>query len=176
MSTFIEQARAYAENHQKPITLYTHVVGIPLIFFGLMIFLGFFQLVVPRVLYTTLAEIGTILLLIYYIKLSWRLGLMAAPFIIFLLWLSHFVSSAGPTRFAIWTFLIVTVVGWALQLLGHVLEGRGPAFQTNYRLALAAPLFLIVELCFRAGYLSSLKQQIHPDFTGIPPVRQDDVL
>src|SRR5262249_16066333 len=152
------------------------MLGIPLIFFGLMIFLGFFQLIVPRVLYTTLAEIGTILLLIYYVKLNWRLGLMVAPFFIFLLWLSHFISSAGPTRFAVWVCLIVTVTGWALQFLGHLLEGKGPAFMGNYKLALTAPLFVILELCFKAGYMLSLKEQIHPDFADIPPVKQDDVL
>lgn len=179
MNTFIEQAQFYTQYHQKNATFYTHLVGIPLIFFGMMIFLGFFQLLVPGVFSTTLAEIGTVILLAYYIKLNWRLGLMLVPFFILLLWISHLIAFAGPTRFALWSFIIVSLVGWGLQLVGHLIEGRRPAFMDNPRQALIAPLFLMAKICFRAGYMQNLKDQIYgqaAETAEIPPIKQDDVL
>ena len=42
MDTFIRQAQLYATYHQKPLTRYTHFVGVPLIIFSTMIFLASF--------------------------------------------------------------------------------------------------------------------------------------
>ncbi|MDP1601806.1 MAG: DUF962 domain-containing protein [Legionella sp.] len=161
MKTFIEQAHFYAEYHQKKETLYTHLIGIPLIILSLMIFLGFFQLIVPGVIATTLASIGTLVLFIYYLRLNWQLALLFAPILVLLLWISSLVSYAGPTAFALWTFIIVFILGWGLQFVGHMIEGRKPALIDNATHALVAPLFLTAEVCFMLGRMQTLKEQVH---------------
>lgn len=172
MKEFIGQARMYAYYHQKKETFYTHLAGVPLIIFGLMIFLGFFQLIVPGVLKTTLANIATLILLGYYFLLNWKLALFASPLLFMLLWISHLISYAGPTSFALWFLVAVLIIGVLLQAVGHIIEGRKPAFMDNFTQAYIAPLFLVAEICFMAGIMSTLKNQIHesaPSADIIPP-------
>ncbi|KTC84919.1 DUF962 domain-containing protein [Legionella brunensis] len=169
MKSFIEQAQFYAEYHQKPITFYTHLIGVPLIIFSLMLFLGFFHLIVPGVLDTNFASIGTVIVLIYYFLLNWRLALILTPIFICLLWIANLISWAGPTSGALWTFVIIFILGWILQLAGHYIEGKRPALVDNFWQALVAPLYLTAELFFRAGRMKNLKTQIHGG--EIPPAQ-----
>ncbi|CEK09150.1 Mpo1 family 2-hydroxy fatty acid dioxygenase [Legionella hackeliae] len=168
MKSFIEQAQFYAEYHQKPITLYTHLVGVPLIIFSLMIFLGFFHLIVPGVMDTTLAEIATVILLIYYFLLNWRLALVLTPILFFLLWIAHLISWAGPTSFALWMFIVTFISGWVLQLGGHYIEGKRPALVDNVWQALIAPLYLTAEIFFKYGRMKKLETAIHGEPTPVP--------
>lgn len=161
MKSFIEHARFYAQYHQKSETFYTHVVGIPLILFALMIFLGFIHLVVPGVMDTSFAFLATFALWIYYLRLNWRLGLLILPMLIILLWLSGLISDAGPTAGAVWVFIIAFALGWALQLIGHMIEGQRPAFMDNLWQMVIAPLYVVAELCFRFGYMKTLQSEIH---------------
>ncbi|WED42902.1 DUF962 domain-containing protein [Legionella cardiaca] len=170
MKSFVEQAQFYAKYHQKPITLYTHLAGVPLIIFSLMIFLGFFHLIVPGLLDTTFASIATVVLLIYYFLLNWRLALVLTPILICLLWIAEAISWAGPTRGALWTFIITFILGWALQLAGHYIEGKRPALMDNFWQALIAPLYITAELFFKGGRMQTLKNQIHGEDV-VPPAK-----
>lgn len=161
MKSFIEQAQFYAAYHQKPSTRYTHLIGVPLIIFSLMVLFGFLHLIIPGVMDTTLASLATLALVIYYIYLNWRLGLVLIPIFIVLLWLASLVSYKGPTHTALWIFVLTFVLGWALQLIGHLIEGRRPALMDNFWQALIAPLFLTAELFFMAGRMNDLKEQIY---------------
>jgi uncharacterized membrane protein YGL010W len=180
MKSFIEQAHFYSEYHQKPATLYTHLVGVPLIIFSLMIFLGFFHLIVPGVFDTRLSDIATIIILVYYIFLNWRLGLVLVPVFISLLWIADIISWAGPTRGALWTFVILFILGWVLQFAGHLIEGKRPALIYNFWQALLAPMYLTAEIFFKAGRMEKLKTEIHGE-PSIPmsdrptPVKPDDI-
>lgn len=161
MIPFIEQARFYAQYHQSKATLYTHLAGVPLILFGLMVLLGFVQVIIPGVLSTSLAYIATIALFVYYFRLNWRLSLCLLPVFALMLWIAAMVSHAGPTRFALWVFFITFVLGWILQLTGHLIEGKKPAFMDSITQAMVAPLFLTAELCFMLGRMRSLHDDMH---------------
>lgn len=161
MKSFIEQAQFYAAYHQKPITRYTHLVGVPLIVFSLMVLFGFLHLIIPGVMDTTLAGIATVALLVYYFYLNWRLALVITPIFIVLLWLANLVSHAGPTHSALWIFAFTFVLGWILQLVGHLIEGKRPALLDNFWQSLISPLFLTAELFFIAGRMHGLKEEIY---------------
>lgn len=163
MKTFIEQARLYAEYHQNRITFYTHLAGVPLIVFSLIILLGFLHLVIPGVMDTTLASWATFALWIYYLRLNWRLGLLILPILALLLWFGSMISYAGPTSTALSIFITLFIVGWIFQLIGHLFEGRRPAFMDNLSQLLIAPLYLTAELCFMAGRMQPLEAALHDD-------------
>lgn len=160
MNTFIKQAQLYATYHQKPLTRYTHFVGVPLIIFSTMIFFGFIHLVVPGVLNITLAGIATLVLLGYYYYLNWRLALALTVILLILLGIAHLVSRHGPNSTSLWIFFITFILGWALQLVGHFIEGNRPAFMDNLWQAICAPMFLTAEIFFLMGYLHPLKMEI----------------
>lgn len=166
MKSFIEQAQQYSTYHQNIKTRYTHFAGVPLIVLSLMILLGFIKIIVPGVFVSNLAWFATIGILIYYFLLNWQLALALTPIMLFLLWIANWFSADGPTTLGVWSFIITFVVGWGLQLYGHYLEGRKPAFMDNLCQALIAPLYLVAELFFMAGFMKSLQAQIH----GMVPV------
>jgi uncharacterized membrane protein YGL010W len=160
MQSFIEQAQLYATYHTKKATLYTHLIGVPLIVFSLMIFLGFIHISMPTLFDLTFATICTIALIIYYILLNWRLGLSITPILLILLWLSFLISGKGVTSFSVWFFFITFIVGWAFQFIGHFIEGKRPAFLDNIWQALIAPLYLTAEVYFLTGRMQALEAEI----------------
>jgi uncharacterized membrane protein YGL010W len=161
MKSFIEQAQFYAAYHQNIKTRYTHMAGVPLIILSLMIFFGFVKITVPGVFATNLACLLTLLTLIYYFRLIWQLALALTPVMLILLLIANWFSQDGPTSLGVWSFILFFVIGWGLQLYGHYLEGKRPAFMDNLGQSLIAPLYLVAELFFMAGYMRSLKEQLH---------------
>jgi uncharacterized membrane protein YGL010W len=161
MQSFVDQAKIYGQYHTKPITRYTHFIGVPMIVFSIMIVFSFLQLTVPGVFSRTTAELLTLWLILYYIVLNWRLGLTITPVLILLLWLADWVGGEGPTSTALEIFAIFFIAGWAIQLIGHIFEGKRPAFTTNLWQAVIAPLFLTAEVYFMFGKMQDLKQSIY---------------
>lgn len=161
MKSFIEQAQFYAAYHQNIKTRYTHMAGVPLIILSLMIFFGFVKITVPGVFATNLACLLTLLTLIYYFRLIWQLALALTPVMLILLLIANWFSQDGPSSLGVWSFILFFVIGWGLQLYGHYLEGKRPAFMDNLGQSLIAPLYLVAELFFMAGYMRSLKEQLH---------------
>jgi uncharacterized membrane protein YGL010W len=161
MKPFIEQAQTYASYHQQLMTRYTHFAGVPIVVLSFMILLGFVQIIIPGVFYTNFAVLGTLAFLIYYFRLNWQLALAITPIMVVLLWIARLFSHAGPTKLGVWAFIITFIAGWTLQLFGHFIEGKRPAFVDNITQALIAPLFLVAELFFMAGMMSGLKKQIY---------------
>lgn len=161
MIPFVDQAQVYASYHRNPITRYTHMAGIPLIILSLMILIGFIHVVIIGVLDINVANLATLALLIYYFRLNWRLALTLTPILLLLLWIATFFNHAGPTAFALWSFLLLFLLGAILQSIGHFIEENRPAFVDNFWQVLIAPLFIIAEAFFLIGYMQDLKKEIY---------------
>jgi uncharacterized membrane protein YGL010W len=161
MKSFIEQAQFYAGYHQNSTTRNTHMAGVPLVILSLMILLGFVKIVIPGVYESNLACLATLVLLVYYFRLNWQLTLALTPILIVLLWIASWFNHDGPTSLGIWAFIITFFVGWGLQLYGHYIHKKKPALMDSIDAILIAPLYLVAELFFLAGYMHSLKEQIN---------------
>ena len=161
MIPFIEQAQCYATYHRNATSRYMHMIAIPFIVLSLMILLGFVQILIPGVLHIDLAGIATLALLIYYFRLNWRLTLALIPMVIFLLWIAALFSAAGPTAFALWSFIIIFIFGSILQIIAHFFEEKRPAPIDNLWLVLIAPLCLVAELFFITGRMQNLSEEIY---------------
>ena len=121
MIPFIDQASFYAAYHQNPVTRYIHITGITLLLLSLMIILGFVHVLIPGVFEITFAEIATVALLIYYFRLNWRIALVLTPIFVVLLWVASLFSYSAPSRFSIWSFVIIFIVACVLQFIGYLL-------------------------------------------------------
>ncbi|MBG77413.1 MAG: hypothetical protein CL570_00060 [Alphaproteobacteria bacterium] len=163
MVPFIEQAQLYGRYHTKRITWYTHMAGIPLLFLSAFMLLGFIHIVIPNVLDIRIAEIVAIALLVYYFRLEWRLAFVVTPIFIVLLYISSLFTYAGPSAFSLWATLIFFLLGCVLQLIGHILEGKRPAFTHNLWHSLISPLFLTAEVFFMMGWMPKLERSIQND-------------
>ena len=161
MKPFIEQAQGYNEYQEKALSRYCHMVGIPLIALSLMILLGFVHVLIPGILDVNLAEIATLVLLIYYFRLQWRMALIITPILVVLLWIAQFFSYDGPSSFSLWSFIVILLVGAALQFTGYFLAGKRPTFIDSLWQVLVAPLCLVAEAIFMAGRMQGLMEAIH---------------
>lgn len=76
-----------------------------------------------------------------------------------MLWGAEPLSQAAFGVSLAW-FLILFAGGWALQLWGHVFEGRKPALADNLFQVFVAPIFLAAEVFFALGYKPGLHDAV----------------
>ncbi len=149
----------YAAYHRHPLNRMTHYFGIPLIVFALLLILSAspFTIGTFRV---SAADILVLTVIIWYLLLDLRLGLLTALLLLLLLLLAvHATSSLSSTQVNI-IFAVTFTGGWVLQLLGHRIEKRRPALVDNFLQIFSAPLFLVSELLFVFGYSRDLSSRI----------------
>jgi len=158
VKTLEDQMSFYAAYHQDARNKATHFVGVPMIVFSLMIPLGWLRADVDGFTLSA-ALIVTSALLLYYLVLDLPLGLaMCAVFALMLLGAEPLSQAAFMASLA-W-FLALFIVGWALQLWGHVYEGRKPALVDNLFQVFVAPIFLAAEVFFALGYKPRLHEAV----------------
>ncbi len=158
MKTLEDQMSFYAAYHQDARNKATHFVGVPLIVFSLMIPLGWLRVDVGGVPVSA-ALIVTAILLGHYLVLDIPLGLAMSVVFALMLWGAEPLSQAAFGASLAW-FLVLFVGGWALQLWGHVYEGRKPALVDNLFQIFVAPIFLAAEAFFALGYKPGLHQAV----------------
>lgn len=158
MKTLEDQMSFYAAYHQDARNKATHFVGVPLIAFSLMIPLGWLRADLDGFPLSA-ALVVTAVLLVYYLVLDIALGLAMCGVFALMLWGAEPLSQAAFGTSAAW-FLVLFVGGWALQLWGHVFEGRKPALVDNLFQVFVAPIFLAAEVFFALGYKPRLHEAV----------------
>lgn len=160
MRKFVTELSFYQQCHTKLITKITHFIGVPLILFSLLIFLGWIHLAVPNLFALNLAWIAILFLLVYYFFLDIPFAVIMTPILIVLCFLASLISQPAITKKGIYIFLTLFFIGWALQLIGHLFERKKPAFTHQFSQILIAPLFLLAEIMLARGYREGLKQKL----------------
>ena len=158
MKSLEDQMSVYAAYHQDARNKATHFVGVPVIVFSLMIPLGWLRAEVAGVPLSAALAV-TALLLLYYLALDVPLGLAMAAVLGLMLWGAAPLSQAPLGTGLAW-FAALFVGGWALQLWGHVYEGRKPALADNLLQVFVAPIFLAAEAFFALGYKPALHDEV----------------
>ena len=126
MSTLLTE---YGTYHRDRRNRAMHEIGIPLIVLAIVSLL---ELV--KIGSTDLAAIAIILTAIYYVRLDPPSALAA-----FVAYVALYLIGA---HVAWWLALVIFVAGWIFQFVGHVYEGRKPAFLTNLLHLLVGPLWI----------------------------------
>jgi uncharacterized membrane protein YGL010W len=158
MRTLNEQLTAYAGYHRDRRNIATHFVGVPMIVLGVFAFLarpsfavGGFPLS-PAILVLALGGA-------FYLALDIRFGLamlgVTIPAFAFGTWLAmqstgHWVGGAAG----------LFGVGWVIQFVGHVFEGKKPAFVDDLVGLLVGPLFVMAETAFVLGLRNEVREAI----------------
>jgi uncharacterized membrane protein YGL010W len=158
VKTLEDQMSFYAAYHQDARNKATHFVGVPVIVFSLMIPLGWLR-VDAGGFPLSAALVVTSLLLLYYLVLDLPLGLAMGAVFALMLWGAEPLAQA-PWMVSLAWFLVLFVGGWALQLWGHVYEGRKPALVDNLFQIFVAPIFLAAEAFFALGYKPRLHEAV----------------
>ncbi len=126
----------YSESHRNPVNELIHCVCVPAI---VLSFLGMIWAVHP------LAALAvTIVSLLYYVSLSLPFAFGMLVMSSAMLWLLEFM----PQSAVLLGSIIVFVVAWIGQFIGHKIEGKKPSFLDDLRFLLIGPLF-VLDVLFR---------------------------
>jgi len=128
----------YAESHQNPTNKAIHWVCVPLITWSVIAMLWAWT---PVAAYVFIAFAIAV-----YIRLSptiaiGMLGVMAA--------LVYPMTLLGP--YLLTTAIVVFVLAWIGQFIGHMVEGRKPSFVEDLGFLLVGPAWLLSFVYQRAG-------------------------
>jgi uncharacterized membrane protein YGL010W len=121
----------YSESHLNPTNEVIHFVCVPLIVFSL---LGLIWAVHPL-----LALAGVVAALAYYFKLSrnFALGMLLMSAVMLA------VLAALPRPAVLPLCILIFVLAWMGQFIGHKIEGKKPSFFDDLRFLLIGPLFVL---------------------------------
>lgn len=143
MRSVDEWLDAYGESHRHPINKACHWVCVPAIVLAV---LGALSLVpLPNLTARwPVANLGTLtaaLSLSYYARLSPALALGVLPL---LLLAFGAIDALAALRWPLWqSCLVIFVVAWIGQFIGHAIEGRRPSFFQDLQFLLIGPLWLL---------------------------------
>jgi uncharacterized membrane protein YGL010W len=133
----------YGASHQHPTNKRLHWICVPPIVLGVLGLLWTvpvpaFAVVTPWLNWATLALAAA---LVYYLWLSPRLAAGALIAFVALLLL---VRALARLPWPLWeTSLVIFIVAWIGQFIGHALEGRRPSFFKDLQFLLIGPLWLL---------------------------------
>ena len=158
MKTLDAQLAQYASYHRDSRNIATHFVGIPLIVLALAGLLSRPDWLLGAIVLTP-ALIGALAAALYYLRLDLRLGAVMVGVEALALLFGRWAAGLAT---ADWLLLSggLFVVGWLFQLVGHVWEGRKPAFVDDIVGLIIGPLFIAFEALAACGLFAALKQQI----------------
>ncbi len=153
---FLDQLAMYAAYHTDRRNQFTHYVGVPLIIFSILIVLD--QVRLGESFSAAILVLG--LLLLSYLVAVPVVGILSLIICVPLYLAAASVAAMDPmTRWLVTA--VCFVAGWAVQFVGHVYEGRRPAFTVNTLQIFMAPGFLVAEMMFAAGLQRGLAEALH---------------
>lgn len=175
MKSMIDQLANYAAYHRDRRNIWTHFIGIPMIMFSVVILLSrpFFGEVGSISLNP--AIFAAIIVGLYYLRLDLRFGILMSLILALMVVLAYPIAEAGMNTWLGWGIGLF-VVGWIIQAVGHIFEGRKPAFLDDLIGLIIGPLFVTVEIVCALGMrkevMAEIERRVGPPRTG--PVKAQD--
>ena len=138
----------YGESHQNSTNKLIHWICVPIIFWSIVALLWTVKLDVeiPSTTYQlNLALVALVAVIYYYIKLSIRLtiGMLIFSFACIAI-TDRLEENLQTLNFPLWGFaLILFVIAWILQFVGHNIEGKKPSFLKDLQFLMIGPAWLM---------------------------------
>lgn len=150
MRTLQQWFDEYAVSHQHKTNQTIHYLCVPAIFFSIVGML----MSIPTNSISNFTKINNpfienwatpvlILLLIFYIRLSFSTFVRMITFSILCLIGNYFSSTVAPLFY---TSLAIFVLAWAAQFYGHKLEGKKPSFFKDLQFLLIGPAWVFEKI------------------------------
>ena len=141
----------YGASHANPTNKLLHWICVPLIVLSLMGLL--WSIPVPNAMamwpFLNWATLAALLACVYYVALSPRLALgIVLGFVL----LFAVVNALDSLPWPLWiTSVVIFVVAWIGQFIGHAVEGKRPSFFKDVQFLMIGPLWLLGALYRRLG-------------------------
>jgi uncharacterized membrane protein YGL010W len=137
----------YSESHRHPRNELLHILCVPPI---VMTVIGFlWSIPLPAAVaeispWMNLGTLGVAAAIAFYFTLSVRLGVGAAIALVVMLFVVRWLDTLP---WPLWqTCLVIFVIAWIGQFIGHGIEGKRPSFAKDIVFLLIGPLWLLGHL------------------------------
>jgi uncharacterized membrane protein YGL010W len=132
----------YAESHQNKINKSIHWICVPLITFTL---LGLLSLISYdfKTYNIDLALILVAIAIIFYIRLSKSLAIGMLIFSIICIFILSKLKTIIPGSTLINLYILIFIISWIGQFIGHKIEGKKPSFIRDIQFLLIGPVWLL---------------------------------
>ena len=130
----------YGESHRHPTNQIIHKICVPLIFFSIV------GLLVQIPIQLGPLKLGELVLAI---ALGWYMTLGPRAFLVMLgqLLLSYvLIYALGHFISPFWPLVLIFVLAWIGQFVGHKIEGKKPSFFKDLQFLLIGPLWVVKSL------------------------------
>ncbi len=142
MKTLRDWLNEYSESHRNPTNKLLHWICIPPIVFSIACAL---KLIPVGSDVVNVATVVGVLVLAYYVRLSWQLGIgMALIFGAGYAGVLALEAVVGG-QMLIWAVSLF-VLAWIGQFVGHYVEGARPSFFKDLQFLLVGPLWLLSDV------------------------------
>jgi uncharacterized membrane protein YGL010W len=149
MRTIHQWLDEYGSSHRNHTNKLIHWICVPAIFFSIIGFLYAIPLPLKFNIPLTVAHIVLLLVIIYYARLSPSLAAGMLVIGIACLWLWRLIAGSG---LVVWEVaLIIFVLAWIGQFIGHKIEGAKPSFFKDLQFLLIGPAWLMSFIYKKAG-------------------------
>ena len=130
----------YASSHQHKTNKIIHFICVPVIFWTIVALLWLVK--IPYV--DNLALVTSVLLSFYYLAKDLKVAIQMIVFTILCLLLTAFMEKQGFPVLEI--AVILFVVAWIFQFIGHKVEGKKPSFFKDLQFLLVGPAWIIKQI------------------------------
>ena len=148
----------YGESHQNYINKAIHWLCVPLIMLSLLSLIGMIPFFINSLkilsigsfsIYLNWTSIFLLFCIIFYLRLSFTLAIGMLLIAISMLYLINIVELYDPK---IWRLsLIIFIVAWIGQFIGHKIEGKKPSFFEDLQFLLIGPAWLLSFIYSKIG-------------------------
>jgi len=152
----------YGQHHQNKTNKAIHWICIPVIFFSS---LGLLASIPHHFLleligkdntqispYVHFGSIVILFALVFYIRLSITMALGMLLWSLFCLWGNVQLEIQEPFGLVLWQIsLILFGIAWAVQFIGHKIEGKKPSFFNDIQFLLIGPAWLLHFIYKKVG-------------------------
>jgi uncharacterized membrane protein YGL010W len=153
MRTAAQWLDDYGDSHRNPTNKKLHWICVPVIAWcvlGLLWSLPFPGGIRASYPAANWAGVAVLAALLYYAVLSPRLALGALPLLLLGLWSLDRVDRWHGLP--LWgTCLLLFVIAWIGQFIGHAVEGKRPSFFKDVQFLMIGPLWLLADVYRRVG-------------------------
>ncbi|HEV2620994.1 MAG TPA: Mpo1-like protein [Frateuria sp.] len=142
----------YSADHRNPINQALHWICVPPIVWTVVALLWTVPVPAAWLKPGAWAVFAMVAAFAWYWKHSHRLGgALLVAFVLLALFTAWLFDVLGPVRLR-WTAIVVFVVAWIGQFIGHHYEGHRPSFLTDLSYLLVGPAWLMEKLLRKLGF------------------------
>lgn len=142
----------YSADHRNPVNQVIHWICVPPIVWTVVALLWTVPVPPAFLKPGAWAVFAMVLAFAWYWKHSHRLGgALLIAFVALALFTAWLFDVLGPVRLR-WTAIVVFVLAWIGQFVGHKFEGHRPSFLTDVSYLLVGPAWLMEKFLRRIGF------------------------